>query len=164
MNDMEGITAKVNLPPVTQIGVVVRDLDQAMDYYSKTFGLGPFNPVFELAPDKSWYMGRESPLHLRIGRTRWGAMDLELVQPLKGKSIHQDFLDTHGEGLHHLGIDVDNYEEVIQRMSEAGFKPLQALEVFLSMNNSWAKATYFDTQKTGGIILEVLYRPWMAKH
>jgi hypothetical protein len=36
MKDTGGITAKVNLPPVTQIGVVVRDLDQAMEYYSKT--------------------------------------------------------------------------------------------------------------------------------
>ena len=164
MKDMRGIAAKVNLPPVTQIGVVVRDLDQAMGYYSKTLGLGPFNPVFELAPDKSWYMGKESPLHLRIGRTQWGSMDLELIQPLKGKSVHQDFLDTHGEGLHHLGIDVDNYEEVIQAMMGAGFTPLQSLEVFLSMNNSWAKSTYFDTQKTGGIVLEVIYRPWLAKH
>ena len=65
MNELGGITAKVNLPPVTQIGVVVRDLDQAMEYYSKTLGLGPFNPVFELAPDKSWYMGKESPLRLQ---------------------------------------------------------------------------------------------------
>jgi methylmalonyl-CoA/ethylmalonyl-CoA epimerase len=109
-------------------------------------------------------MGKESPLRLRIGRTQWGSMDLELVQPLDGKSIHQDFLDAHGEGLHHLGIDVDNYDEVVQKMTGAGFKPLQALEVFLSMNKSWAKATYFDTQKTGGIILEVLHRPWLAKH
>jgi len=163
MKNMEEIAAKMNLPPVTQIGVVVRDLDQAMAYYSNTLGLGPFIPVFELAPEKSWYMGEPAPLHLRIGRTKWGEMDLELVQPLGGKSIHQDFLDTHGEGLHHLGIDVKDYDEVIRSMQEAGFKPLQSLEIYLEMNKSWAKATYFDTHKIGGIILEVLYRPWLAK-
>ena len=31
MKNIEKITAKVDLPPVTQIGVVVRDLDQAME-------------------------------------------------------------------------------------------------------------------------------------
>ena len=161
MNNMEDVTSKMNLPPFSQIGIVVRDLDRAMDYYSRTLGLGPFNPVFELAPDKNWYMGEESPLRLRIGRTEWGAMDFELVQPLEGKSIHQDFLDAHGEGLHHLGIDVNNYDEVVQMMDRAGFKPLQALEVFI--NDSWARAAYFDTHKIGGVIMEILHRPWLGK-
>jgi len=40
---------------------------------------------------------------------------------------------------------------------------LQSLEIYLEMNKSWARATYFDTHKIGGIILEVLYRPWLAK-
>ena len=163
MKKIEKITAKVDLPPVTQIGVVVRDLDQAMEYYSRTFGLGPFNPVFDFQPDKSWYMGKELPLHLRIGRAEWGPMDFELIQPMGGKSIHQDFLDTHGEGLHHLGIDVNNFDEVARMMGEAGFSPLQAVEIFLPMNDSWAKATYYDTQEIGGLIIEVLWRPWLAK-
>lgn len=163
MKSMEEFTAKMDLPPVTQIGVVVRDLDQAMEYYTKIFGLGPFNPVLDFKPDKNWYMGERLPLHLRLGRAEWGAMDFELVQPLEGKSIHQDFLDTHGEGLHHLGIDVDNYDEVVGMMNQAGFRPLQAVEIFLPMNDSWAKATYFDTQKIGGVVIEVLWRPWLRK-
>jgi methylmalonyl-CoA/ethylmalonyl-CoA epimerase len=155
--------AKMNLPPVTQIGVVVKDLDVAMGYYSKFFGLGPFNPVFEFVPDKNWYMGERSPLRLRIGRTTWGAMDLELIQPLEGKSIHHDFLDTHGEGINHLGIDVTNYDEVVNMMNKAGFKALQALEIFVSMQNSWAKASYFDTGNIGGVVMEILWRPWLSK-
>jgi 4-hydroxyphenylpyruvate dioxygenase-like putative hemolysin len=163
MKDIEQIAAKVKMPPVTQIGVVVRDLDRAMAYYRDFFGMGPFNPVFELAPEKNWYMGKESPLRLRIGRTEWGAMDFELVQPLEGKSIHQDFLDTQGEGLHHLGIDVADFDGFVRQMKEAGFEPMQELEVYLPMNKSWAKACYFDTRKVGGIIIEALYRPWLKK-
>ncbi len=33
----------VKLPPVEQIGIVVKDMDQAIDYYSSTFGWGPFH-------------------------------------------------------------------------------------------------------------------------
>ncbi len=59
MKSMEEFTAKMDLPPVTQIGVVVRDLDQAMEYYTKIFGLGPFNPVLDFKPDKKLVYGGE---------------------------------------------------------------------------------------------------------
>ena len=32
----------VKLPPVDQIGIVVKDIDRAIEYYSSTFGWGPF--------------------------------------------------------------------------------------------------------------------------
>lgn len=163
MKKNDQYTAKVDLPPATQIGVVVKDLDRAIEYYSKILGIGPFNIVFDFVPEKSWYMGESSPLHLRVGRAFWGAMDIELIQPMGGRSIHQDFLDSHGEGLHHLGIDVNNYDEIVQMMNQAGFKTIQSLEIFIPMQNSWAKAAYFDTHKIGGIIIEALWRPWLAK-
>ncbi len=156
------VTSMMELPPVTQIGVIVRNMEQAVEYYSRTFGLGPFTPVTELAPDKSWYMGEPCPLHLRVSRAMWGAMEFELIQPLKGKSIHQDFLDTYGEGINHLGIETSNYDEVVQKVSRAGFKPIQALEVFLPQHNCWGKATFFDTRTVGGFLIEVMCRPWLA--
>jgi len=163
MKDTEEFTAKMNLPPVTQIAIVVRDMEQSLEYYSKTFGLGPFEPSYEFAPDKSWYMGTEAPLRLLVSRTPWGTMEFEVLQPLGGPSIHQDFLDTHGEGLHHLGIEVEDYDGIVSNMDRAGFKPIQALETYLPKRDCWAKAAYFDTHKIGGIILEIMWRPWLHK-
>jgi 4-hydroxyphenylpyruvate dioxygenase-like putative hemolysin len=163
MKGIEEFTAKLNLPPVTQIGVVVRDVEQSVVYYSEILGLGSFEPIYDFEPDKSWYMGKSSPLRLRISRVMWGAMEFELLQPLGGKSIHQDFLDAHGEGLHHLGIDVTNYDDIVRMMNQAGFKPLQALETYIPRRDSWAKASFFDTEKIGGVIIEVMWRPWLAK-
>jgi len=36
---------RVKLPPVSQIGIVVRDMDKAIEYYSSAFGWGPFNAL-----------------------------------------------------------------------------------------------------------------------
>lgn len=155
-------TAKIDLPPVTQMGVIVRDMGKSVEYYSRTFGLGPFTPISDLVPDKSWYMGEPCPLHLRVSRAMWGTMEFELIQPVGGKSIHQDFLDTHGEGINHLGIEASNYDEVVGMMNEAGFKSLQALETFLPQHGCWGKATFFDTRTVGGFIIEVMCRPWLA--
>ncbi|MFW6180490.1 MAG: hypothetical protein ACOC8N_01985 [Spirochaetota bacterium] len=39
-------------------------------------------------------------------------MQLELVQPVDGLSIYADWLEEHGEGLHHFNFLVDSHEEL----------------------------------------------------
>ena len=36
------ITGKIKLPPVSQVGMVVKDIDKVMQFYSDTFGIGPW--------------------------------------------------------------------------------------------------------------------------
>ena len=145
MEKIEEFTARINLPPVTQIGVVVRDMERALKYCSKTLGLGPFSPVSDLAIDKHWYRGEKSPIRLRVSRAIWGTMEYELIQPVEGRSAQQEFLDTHGEGLHHLGVEVTDYDGVVTMMSQAGLKTLVGMEIFNPLHQCWAKASYFDT-------------------
>ena len=38
----------------------------------------------------------------RTGNTMW-----ELIEPVDGPSIYQEFLDERGEGLHHLIVEHD---------------------------------------------------------
>lgn len=38
----EKITGKVKLPPVAQVGMVVKDIDKVIQFYSSTFGIGPW--------------------------------------------------------------------------------------------------------------------------
>ncbi len=162
MKETRAGSTGIFLPPVTQIGVIVRNMEQAVDFYSRTFGLGPFSTISDLVPDKNWYRGEIHSLHLRVSRAKWGAMEFELIQPAGGKSIHQDFLDAQGEGVNHLGIEAGNYDEIVAMMNQAGFEPIQALEVFLPQHNCWGRATFFDTRSVGGFVTEVMCRPWLA--
>ena len=36
------ITGRVKLPPLGQVGMVVREIDEVMDFYSSVFGIGPW--------------------------------------------------------------------------------------------------------------------------
>lgn len=38
-------------------------------------------------------------------------IDFEILQPLEGRSIYREFLDQHGEGLHHVSV-VSQKEDV----------------------------------------------------
>ena len=98
-----------------------------------------------------------------MGKTMWGKLEWELLQPLEGRSIHQDFLDAHGEGLHHLGFMVHDYEEAMEKMAGAGCIPLMRAESRMEMYGGVLKACYFDTGSVGGVICEIIWRSWQTK-
>jgi catechol 2,3-dioxygenase-like lactoylglutathione lyase family enzyme len=82
---------------VHQIGVIVRDIDEAVAFY-EDLGIGPFEAPKGPAPifDRQVY-GKPAPdVKNRIGTTQMGAVQLELVQPVSGKSLQMEFLEKHG--------------------------------------------------------------------
>ena len=89
-----------------QVGVVVRDIDQGMEHYTKLLGLGPF---WRLDTD---YEGRYRDWRGRFANknafTRWGNVYLEMIQPVIGEGNAKEWLETRGEGIFHLGYAVDD--------------------------------------------------------
>ena len=156
MNSADKLKAQLELPSVSHIGVVVRDMDKAVEYYSSIFGLGPFT-VYEFAPEKQWFLEKPSSFKIKMGKAMWGDVLLELLQPLEGRSLHKEFLDTHGEGMHHLGFLVPNYDEMFDKFKQAGFKPLTRVETYVETYKGNLKACYFDTRRIGGIIFEIVW-------
>lgn len=156
MNSADKLKAQLELPSVSHIGVVVRDMDKAVEYYSSIFGLGPFT-VYEFAPEKQWFLEKPSSFKMKMGKAMWGDVLLELLQPLEGRSLHKEFLDTHGEGMHHLGFLVPNYDEMFDKFKQAGFKPLTRAETYVETYKRNLKACYFDTRRIGGIIFEIVW-------
>ncbi len=51
---------QMTLPPPAQVGVVVKNLSEAIDFYTQTFGLGPFQTL-EFAPAQHWVNGKRLP-------------------------------------------------------------------------------------------------------
>lgn len=162
MNASQDFLKKIGLPPPSQVGVVVKDVEKAAEFYSLTLGLGPFT-IYEFVPEKHWYMEEPSHVKLKMGKTMWGPLELELLQPLEGRSLHEEFLRTRGEGLQHLGINVRNYDEVFEKMKKEGFQPLMRAETFVETYKGYLRACYFDTRSVGGVILEIIWKSWLPE-
>jgi methylmalonyl-CoA/ethylmalonyl-CoA epimerase len=159
MNQVTQLRTEMGLPPPFQLGVIVRNMERAVDYYSSVFGIGPFT-VYDFEPEKHWFNGTPSHLRLRMGKASWGGLELELLEPLEGKSLHREFLDANGEGVQHLGFLVSDYETVYDRFVKAGFNPAMRAETSVQAYNGYLKACYFDTRSIGGIIFEIIWRSW----
>lgn len=148
MADRKGL----KMPRVGQIGIVVRDMDRAIDYYENVLGLGPW-AVFEGEPAWCVDHGEQVTYHGKMALAKAGAVQLELIQITEGRSLYEDLLGQ-GEGLHHLGFFVRDFDERLRAAKEAGVEVLQhAVLKKLGMTIEYA---YLDTTETGGVITEYI--------
>ena len=91
---------------ISQIAVVVRDMEQALKAYTETLGWGPWS-VFEYKPPLLHDTRvRGEPVEFRMigAETHLDGLDFELIQPVSGPSIYQEHLDTYGEGVQHIAF------------------------------------------------------------
>ena len=95
--DPATIAAELGLPPIDQVGWVVRDLDRALETYGPIFG--PFTTM-DTALEGTNYRGRPSNVTLRMAFGRSGPVEIELIEWVAGDCPHKEALDAGQEGVH----------------------------------------------------------------
>ena len=144
---------------VDQVAVVVRDLDASMKSYVEEFGVGPWR-VYTFSPD--WiegmtFRGKEQGYSMRLALADLGGMMYELIEPVQGPNSYQEFLDEHGEGLHHLGYLVDDLDMAIKDMESRGYRLLQSGRAIGTKDDGGY--AYFETEGALGHIIEAIELP-----
>jgi methylmalonyl-CoA/ethylmalonyl-CoA epimerase len=92
--------------PISQIAIVVRDIDEALERYHRILGWGPWN-VYEHKPPSlhdTYLHGERTDFTMIGAETHVGPIVVELLQPGDGPSIYKEWLEEHGEGLHHIAV------------------------------------------------------------
>jgi methylmalonyl-CoA/ethylmalonyl-CoA epimerase len=136
------------------VGFAVKDIEKAVKHY-EDLGMGPFKPLNRSAkPKHREYSGKEIPLdavafNIRVGEM--GPTIAELVQPLKGNCIQQEYLDAKGEGINHVAYEVDDIEQEKAEMEKLGYKVIQSSEF-----DNGEICLFFDTDKEGGVVTELI--------
>jgi len=140
-----GGTNKLQLKTVDQLGIVVKDIDKVIETWSSLFGIGPWTFRETAGTDakgRSW--------KVRLAFAYLGPLQIELIQPVEGRIFHSRFLETVGEGLHHLGFYVDDVD------GEAAKLMAQGAKILFTEPGRFA---YMDSGGPGGVIFELITRP-----
>ena len=107
---------------------MVRDVQTTAENYWNILGIGPWAICEWEEPyiyDRK-YHGRPALGRDRIAIADVGGVQLELCQPVAGESIYRDFLEEHGEGLHHLDLLVDDVDNAARILARDGFPSLES--------------------------------------
>ncbi len=86
---------------IDHIGIVVKDLDSSVKQYQTGLGLE--------------YLRTEEnkPFNCRIAFLQCGDVLIELIEPT-GEGPSMQFLQDHGEGIHHICYEVDDIYEALE--------------------------------------------------
>ena len=130
------------------LSLVVRDVDAAVRYL-ESLGMGPFT---EYPPMKEYTRlnvpDAEGFFDTRIRCAQIGPVQLQLVQPGKGRSIYKDFLETRGEGVFHLGFVVPDIDAAEAEGLRRGLNVISS-----GRRDNGSGFAYFDTAEKCGVTL-----------
>ncbi|MBM3156637.1 MAG: hypothetical protein FJ004_05065 [Chloroflexi bacterium] len=138
---------------VDHLAVVVKNIEKAVAFYTKAFGL-KFEEIaqHDLPPDVI-YKGKPCPYTMKVTFAHMGPVRLELVQVVKGACIYTDFLEKYGEGVHHIGFEVEDLEKEVANAKAQGLKMICHLKMVGIM-----AFAHFDPAKTNGFRVELVQK------
>jgi methylmalonyl-CoA/ethylmalonyl-CoA epimerase len=127
---------------VHHLGWAVRSIDDSRSHFERALGLA--------------FCGEEGFPDVRVAFFGTGSASVELVEPLDRDSDLGVFLATRGEGLHHLGLKVDDVAAALEDAKARGFRLLDTTP------RSGARRTligYVDPERGDGVLIQFVQEP-----
>ncbi|WP_051585844.1 VOC family protein [Caldanaerobius polysaccharolyticus] len=119
--------SKIDSNVICQIAIVVKDIEAAARNYSELFGM-EMPEIFTVPPAEEvpvYYHGKLISPKAKICIFQMGPIVLELTEPGEGPSSWREFLERHGQGVHHIGIEVQNLDNALNALKKVGADVIQ---------------------------------------
>jgi methylmalonyl-CoA/ethylmalonyl-CoA epimerase len=136
-----------------QIAVVVNSIDETVKFYQESFGMGPFEIRVVDFPNAT-YHGKKAGYRGKRAFAKLGPVTLELIELIEGKTVHEDFLREKGEGLHHIGFEVQDLKKAVGIAEKQGMEVLQG-----TTREDGSGFAYLNSDKVGGMMVELIQWP-----
>jgi catechol 2,3-dioxygenase-like lactoylglutathione lyase family enzyme len=140
---------------LAQIAWVVPDITAAERFFQKTLQFPSFARMEHLKAEdlEGSYRGAPAKFEFHLALAISAGWMVELIQPVSGRSIYQDFLDQrHSGGVHHVAYTVAeaDFDRECHELSTKGYRVVQ------SMRLPVARVAYFDTEDELGVLTEII--------
>jgi catechol 2,3-dioxygenase-like lactoylglutathione lyase family enzyme len=137
---------------MVQVGIIVRDIEKAAADYAEFFGID--RPKAHLTDayesTEAEYKGKPTRARAKLAFMDFGSLQVELIEPDEHQSTWREFLDEHGEGIHHIAFVIDGMKDRVATLSGKGFALDQKGEY------TGGRYAYIDTRDTLKTIVELL--------
>jgi len=137
---------------VAQIGIIVRDIEATARTYAEFFGMEMPEINWTDIPEKArtQYRGEPTNARAKLAFMNMGSLQLELIEPDEHPSTWREYLDEHGEGVHHIAFFVKGMKEKIEPMGSQGMPLVQYGKY------TGGRYAYMDTFPQLKVMLELL--------
>jgi methylmalonyl-CoA/ethylmalonyl-CoA epimerase len=125
---------------IDHIGIAVKDLNASNDLFSKLFNRLPYHQEILETQD------------LSVSFFKLDDTKVELLEPISEKSTIHKFLNTKGEGIHHVAFEVEDIHAEMERLKSEGFQPLTEKPYIGALNKL---VCFFHPKTTNGVLVEL---------
>jgi methylmalonyl-CoA epimerase len=129
-----------HLGRVHHVAVVVRDLDAALRFYRDGLGL-ELELVLPVEPD-----------HVRIAFLPVGESKIELVEPTDDTTGVARFLESRGEGFHHVCFEVPHLADALTRLAIDGVELIDTVP----RKGAEGPVAFLHPRSCHGVLIELI--------
>lgn len=98
---------------VDHIGFAVRNIEDAVEFYSRAFGISEWERI--AMPER----------HMAVAATRVGDMLLELIAPTSDEASFAKYLNDRGPGMHHVAYRVN---DIVAALADVKARGVQLID------------------------------------
>ena len=145
------------LGKIVEVCIVTEDHLRTMEGLVR-LGIGPFR-VYSFDDNTltaPMYRSQPSRFSLKVCFATNNGLTWEIMQPTAGRSIMREFLDAHGEGIHHIAFDCNGmpWNQRLATFAARGFQATQSGR-WLDQNSF----SFFDTEAATTTCFETYHFP-----
>ena len=138
-----GFADEHRLGRIHHVAVVVRDLDAALGFYRDALGL-----------DLELVLPIESD-HVRIAFLPVGESKVELVEPTDDTTGVARFLESRGEGFHHVCFEVTHIADTLTRLAIEGVELIDTVP----RKGAEGPVAFLHPRSCHGVLVELIEAP-----
>lgn len=144
----------MKLEKCLQIGIVVNDIDEAIEAYEK-FGIGPWQKrQFSSQKIGLTVNGTDKNLEFKGAVCEHSGFEIELIQPVS-EGTFMDWLRKHGPSVHHISlVPGEGYQTFMKEFTESGGR----VDTEVLSPDGTRGFAYLDTVAQLGFHTEILKR------
>lgn len=124
---------------IDHLGIAVRSLDESIRYYEETLGL------------KCEHTEEVESQKVRTAFFSVGDTHIELLEPTSEDSPIAKFLESKGEGIHHVAYATDDIQAQLKQASDAGARLIHETPIE-GAGNKWV--AFLHPKSTHGVLTE----------
>lgn len=125
---------------LAHIGIAVKNIQERLNLWQNILGIKLIG--IEEIPEQK----------VRVAVLELGDTHIELLEPTDNESPIFKFLEKKGEGLHHIALQVEDIEAVLEELKNKGIKLIDEKPRKGAMG---AKIAFIHPHGTGGVLIEL---------
>lgn len=132
----------MNVKKVDHIAMLVKDMESLIRVFTE---------ILNLTVSKQMEFPQAK---IKVAFLDLGELQLEVIQPTGPDTPFARHMETRGQGLHHLALEVDDIEAALQTARESGLK----LEDEVPRPGVGGQIAYLSPETTSGVYIQLVQK------